>query len=191
MQPLPSTQLDGWLDEDFIPVETAASYFRQLYEEIPWQQDQIQLFGRSISIPRLQAFMGEAGLDYRYSGLSLSAIDWHPAVAEIRDRLLHKTEVQFNAVLLNLYRDGQDSMGWHRDDEPELGSNPVIASISLGAQRRFLMRTRDRERYELQLNSGALLWMGPSFQNQCQHSLPKTKKPVTARINLTFRKIQI
>lgn len=191
MQPLPSTQLDGWLDEDFIPVETAASYFRQLYEEIPWQQDQIQLFGRSISIPRLQAFMGEAGLDYRYSGLSLSAIDWHPAVAEIRDRLLHKTEVQFNAVLLNLYRDGQDSMGWHRDDEPELGSNPVIASISLGAQRRFLMRTRDRERYELQLNSGALLWMGPSFQNQCQHSLPKTKKPVAARINLTFRKIQI
>ncbi|WP_299181016.1 alpha-ketoglutarate-dependent dioxygenase AlkB [uncultured Neptuniibacter sp.] len=191
MQPLPSTQLDGWLDEDFIPVETAASYFRQLYEEIPWQQDQIQLFGRSISIPRLQAFMGEAGLDYRYSGLSLSAIDWHPAVAEIRDRLLHKTEVQFNAVLLNLYRDGHDSMGWHRDDEPELGSNPVIASISLGAQRRFLMRTRDRERYELQLNSGALLWMGPSFQNQCQHSLPKTKKPVTARINLTFRKIQI
>ncbi len=151
------------------------------------------MFGRSVAIPRLQAFMGDDQISYRYSGLNLITKPWHPAVLELRNLLKAETGIEFNVVLLNLYRNGQDSMGWHSDDEPELGDNPVIASISLGAKRRFLLRSTDKsnpEKSELALNSGSLLWMGTGVQQNWQHSLPKTKVCHQPRINLTFRRIQ-
>ena len=183
---------DCWFAPNFLKASQAEQLLQQLLSEIDWRQDQIMMFGRSVAIPRLQAFMGDNQINYKYSGLNLTAISWHPAVLELRDQLKAETGVEFNAVLLNLYRNGQDSMGWHSDDEPELGDNPVIASISLGAKRRFLFKNTDKsnpEKSELLLNSGSLLWMGRGVQQNWQHSLPKTKVCHQPRVNLTFRRI--
>ena len=182
---------DYWLKNDFISNVEAESLLSTLQDQITWRQDQIQMFGKKINIPRLQAFMGDQGIEYTYSKLTLNALAWHPAVINIRDKIKNLTEHPFNAVLLNYYRDGDDSMGWHQDNEPELGENPIIASVSLGAERTFLLRnkTDKKRKVELTLESGSLLWMGPSLQHQWQHSLPKTKGCHTPRINLTFRYI--
>jgi len=172
--------------------DKADSLFAQLENEIPWRQDQIKLFGRDCLIPRLQHFQGDSGISYTYSGLKMPAADWHPAVTEIRDRISQHYDAQFNCVLLNLYRNGQDSMGWHSDDEKELGENPVIASVTLGEARRFLLRHRYNKQLpkcELQLQHGSLLVMSGKTQHYWQHSVPRTARAIEPRINLTFRRI--
>lgn len=185
----PGNNLDCWLKTDFIAPDEAQEIFLQLQAEVAWRQDEIKMFGKQVKIPRLQAFMADTGVSYKYSGLTLENIPWHPLVADIKAQVEEFTQQHFNAVLLNLYRDGNDGMGWHRDNEPELGENPKIASVSLGESRRFLLKSIDNKRQEFWLTSGSLLWMGTNMQKNWLHSVPKTTQVKAARINLTFRNI--
>ncbi|WP_233496493.1 alpha-ketoglutarate-dependent dioxygenase AlkB family protein [Corallincola holothuriorum] len=160
-------------------------------QRLRWQQPQIRMFGKLIKIPRMQAWYGEAEARYRYSGLWLEPIPWEPELLALQQRLRVDTGSCFNAVLANWYRNGNDSMGWHSDDEPELGVEPAIASINLGASRRFQMRHRNGAyKFELELSHGSLLLMTGSTQHHWQHAIPKQKKVTDPRINLTFRSIR-
>jgi alkylated DNA repair dioxygenase AlkB len=145
-----------------------------------------------VASPRLSAWYGDPGAIYSYSGLRLEPLPWTPVLLEIRQVVTDLAETPFNSVLLNLYRDGQDSMGWHSDAEPELGRNPVIASVSLGAVRRFVLRHKKRKEQHiaLELESGSVLVMGGALQHYWRHALPKIRQAVGPRINLTFRLIQ-
>ena len=169
----------------------APAWFAALMREVGWEQHWLTLFGRRVAAPRLSAWYAEPGCSYRYSGLGLAAQPFTPALAAIRARIEALTGTAFNSVLLNLYRDGADGMSWHSDDEPELGPEPLIASLSLGATRRFLLRRRDANasRFALELADGSLLLMEPPLQAHWQHSVPKTRRATGARINLTWRRI--
>jgi alkylated DNA repair dioxygenase AlkB len=177
--------------KDFLDSVAADRLFARLREEADWEQREIMMFGRSVLQPRLTAFHGDSGLAYRYSGKTLVAAAWTPALAELRDRLAERLGLCFNSVLCNLYRDGQDSMGWHSDNEPELGPRPAIASISLGGERCFQLKPRaeTRKRTEIRLAHGSLLLMAGDMQRHWLHQLPKTRLGVDPRINLTFRTI--
>jgi alkylated DNA repair dioxygenase AlkB len=178
----------GTLDyhETFYAKESADGLFAQLRAETPWQQER----SRMGPFPRLTAWYADAGLVYRYSGVTHQAIEWTEALAQIRHAVEAAAGTPFNSVLLNFYRDGQDSIGYHADDEPELGVNPVIASISLGSVRQFVLKHKKRgEKITYQLAHGSLLVMGGTCQHHWMHGLPKTKAAVGERINLTFRHI--
>ncbi|WP_428774680.1 alpha-ketoglutarate-dependent dioxygenase AlkB family protein [Vibrio sp.] len=173
---------------DFICCQQAHTLFEQLMNQLEWQQLAIAMFGRKVLQPRLQAWYGEHS--YRYSGLTLEPRPWTEQLLNIKQQCETISGAHFNTVLANLYRDGADYMGWHQDNEPELGPGPVIASVSLGETRRFLFRhKRNKQKLEFELPSGSLLLMRGDCQNSWQHSLPKTRKPKKARINLTFRQI--
>ena len=162
-----------------------------LKKEIEWEQHRIKIFGKWVDCP--SAWYGDPGAVYRYSNLSLNPKAWTPTLLEVRNQLAETVERQFNSVLLNLYRNGNDSMGWHSDDEWEMGLNPVIASISLGGSRMMKFRHRsDSEvsNFALELSTGSLLIMAGTTQKFWQHEIPKTKKAVCERLNLTFRFIQ-
>lgn len=179
-----------YLDRHFLSQEKADQLFVTLTQELNWRQDQIAMFGKRVNIPRLQCFQGEPEIHYRYSGLSLISEPWHPIINKIKQQIEALSEHRFNSVLINQYRNGQDSMGWHSDDEAELGENPVIASLSIGQSRRFLLRHRfdkNISQQELLLNSGSLLIMSGQIQHYWHHSVPKTSRPSEGRINLTFR----
>ena len=167
----------------------------ELAAELPLRTDTFAMFGRRVAVPRLVSFHGDPGCRYRYSGQTYEPAPWTPGLAEIRARLVARIGVPFNAVLANYYRDGRDSVGWHSDDERELGparDDIAIASLSLGAARRFAMRHRDSgERREIELTDGSLLVMRGRTQQQWRHALPKTAAPVGPRLNLTFRIVQI
>ncbi|MBQ0756958.1 MAG: alpha-ketoglutarate-dependent dioxygenase AlkB [Amphritea sp.] len=185
---LPQGEL--YLEPHFISHEDADRLYRTLKQQLSWRQDQIKIFGKAVNIPRLQCFQGDPGISYRYSGLNLISDPWHPAIKRLKQQIETLSKSRFNTVLINQYRNGQDSMGWHSDDEPELGKNPVIASLSLGQSRRFLLRHRfDKKisQQELLLNSGSLLIMSGQLQHYWHHSVPKTSRPSEGRINLTFR----
>lgn len=183
---------DVYLLPRFIPEAEQASLWQRLQQEIAWRQEEIKLFGKSIPQPRLTAWYGDAGKSYTYSGLTWQPLPWTPVLTQLREKLLSTTEISFNSVLLNLYRTGQDSMGWHADDEPELGPNPIIASISLGQERSFHFRHRIQPdvKQKLILPSGSLLLMAGQTQHHWQHQVPKSAKPLEPRINLTFRVIR-
>jgi alkylated DNA repair dioxygenase AlkB len=176
----------------FDPSE-ASGLFDELRREIDWQQEDILMFGRRVPVPRRVAWHGDPGASYTYSGTEHHPLPWTPALDRVRSRVAGLTGAHFNAVLLNLYRDGKDGMGWHADDEPELGRNPVIASVSLGATRRFCMRHRRRKglRLDLSLSHGSLLLMTGPTQHHWVHALPKTTAPVGERINLTLRRVRL
>ena len=171
----------------------ATGLFDELRREIDWQQEEILMFGRRVPVPRRVAWHGEPGASYTYSGTEHHPRPWMPELEYVRDRVAGLTGAAFNAVLLNLYRDGRDGMGWHADDEPELGPNPVIASVSLGATRRFCLRHRRRKdlRLDLPLAHGSLLLMSGATQHHWVHALPKTAVAVGERINLTFRRVAL
>jgi alkylated DNA repair dioxygenase AlkB len=174
----------------FLVARDAELLLQCLWSELDWRQDSIVLFGRRVQQPRLSAWLGDAGARYRYSGLSLEPLPWNPALRGLRHALESRLGRPFNSVLVNAYRDGRDSMGWHADDEPELGQEPVIASVSLGACRRFVVRrVQTRELTEFHLEHGSLLVMSGSSQAEFRHALPKTSRPCGLRINLTFRQI--
>jgi alkylated DNA repair dioxygenase AlkB len=159
-------------------------------EEVPLAQESIVLFGRPVLQPRLSAWVGDA--PYTYSGKTFAPLPWTPALAALRARVEADAGHRMNSVLLNLYRDGRDSMGFHADDEPELGPRPIIASVSFGATRRFLLRPKRREaeqRHELALTHGSLLVMLGATQQNWVHGVPKTTRVSEARLNLTFRRI--
>lgn len=175
----------------WLPVERADALRDALLAQVPWEIHRIRLFGREVDSPRLSCWMGDADATYRYSGVRHVPRPWLPALDEIRERLRRETRVDFNSVLLNRYRDGRDTMGWHSDDEAELGPQPVIASLSLGATRRFVLKHRwdPSCRFALELEHGSLLLMAGDTQRHYRHALPRTAKPAGERINLTFRRI--
>jgi len=162
--------------------------FRSIMDETPWEARHIILFGKEVPQPPLACWYGDSA--YSYSGITLDPRPMTPTLLAIKQRCEEATSTQFNSVLVNLYRDGQDSMGLHADDEPELGSEPVIASVSFGAERNFRLRHRlTKELQQVSLASGSLLVMSGLSQACWMHDIPKTKKFVEPRINLTFRYI--
>lgn len=168
----------------------ASGHFSKLLTEISWRADNIMIFGKSIAQPRLIAWHGSSDLRYSYSGLELKAEPWTPNLLKIKTRVENACGQKFNSVLLNLYRDQKDSNGWHADDEKELGSDPTIASLSLGAPRDFLLKhNTDKKRIKICLESGSLLIMSGKTQHHWKHSLPKRAGTIGPRINLTFRTI--
>jgi alkylated DNA repair dioxygenase AlkB len=175
----------------FCDAAAAQHWFERLHAEVPWQQHRVRIFGREIASPRLSCWIGDADAVYTYSGTRFEPREWRPALAELRAALSSLCGEVYNSVLCNLYRDGRDAMGWHSDNEPELGPAPVIASLSFGATRRFRLRHRrdPTARRELALASGSLLLMAGSTQTNYRHDLPRTAREVGARINLTFRRI--
>lgn len=173
---------------DYYPgwVNDADQLFGVLRGDIAWEQHTITLYGRSVPTPRLTAWMADTA--YRYSGIVNEPAPWPEPLAELRERLRNELGVSFNSCLANLYRDGTHSMGYHSDDEPELGPRPTIASISLGDRRRFVLRHRmTRERWSWDLGHGDLLVMRDESQRDFAHAVPKTSRPVGPRMNLTFR----
>ena len=182
--------LDGeaYLIEDALSAEDADNSFLDLLENVDWRQEHAFLFGRKIAIPRLTAWYGERG--YGYSGLRHEPAEFTPALEALKSMTETIARRRFNSVLINLYRDGRDSMGWHSDDEAALGPTPEIASLSLGAVRRFHFKHRmSAERVVLDLAHGSCLVMKGQCQACWRHQLPKTRKEVGPRINLTFRSI--
>lgn len=175
----------------FLRPDRADRLLAELRAELDWQQREIKLFGRKVKSPRLTAFHGEPGSVYTYSNLRLEPQPWTPALDEIRTELADVSGHVFDCVLANLYRDGSDSMGWHSDDERELGIEPIIASVSLGAARRFALHHRRRkdQRVAIDLEHGSLLIMAGQTQHHWKHALPKTRRAVGERVNLTFRRI--
>ncbi|WP_432410223.1 alpha-ketoglutarate-dependent dioxygenase AlkB family protein [Rasiella sp. SM2506] len=176
---------------NFLSAEEAAHYFTIFQKDIHWQQDDIKIFGKTYQQPRLTALYGEKDKSYRYSNITMHPEPFTALLLEIKSRIEKKWNTTFNVVLLNLYRDGSDSNGWHSDDEKELGTNPVIASVSLRAKRIFQLRNKANKklRHKVELNAGSLLLMKGTTQECWQHQIPKTKKAVNPRINLTFRYI--
>lgn len=198
------------LDQSWMPTGEAATLFIALRAEVPWEIHRIRLFGREVPSPRMSCWIGDPGASYVYSGTRFNPHPWPKALVAIRQRVSEACGVDFNSVLANLYRDGRDAMGWHRDDEPELGEDPVIASLSLGATRRFLIKPvagamsgslqpglpashgADSEpgaRVAIELSHGSLLVMRGATQRHYRHALPRTRKPVGPRVNLTFRQV--
>ena len=175
---------------DFVPAGGREALFDALRAEIPWETHVVRIFGREIASPRLSCWVGDPEASYVYSGTRFEPRPWTPRLAALRDRVAAATGAPFNSVLANLYRDGRDGMGFHADDEPELGEAPVIASLSLGATRRFVLkRKRGPERSEIALADGTLLVMRGETQRHWNHALPKTARSVGPRINLTFRNV--
>jgi alkylated DNA repair dioxygenase AlkB len=187
---LPDGELRLW--PDAFAAGEADELLAQLRQRIGWQQEEVVIFGARRPVPRLVAWHGDSSAHYTYSGAAHVPRPWTPSLLVIRDRVQDLTGVRFNAVLLNLYRDGRDGMGWHADDEPELGPAPVIASVSLGAARRFCLRHRRRKelKLDLSLGHGSLLLMAGSTQRHWVHAVPKTARPAGALINLPFRRVE-
>ncbi|MBD2243009.1 alpha-ketoglutarate-dependent dioxygenase AlkB [Nostoc sp. FACHB-888] len=177
----------------YFTVEESDEILQRLFIEVNWQQDKIKCYGKEINLPRLTAWYGDTGKCYTYSKIKMNPMPWTPVLLLIKKRVEDIAEFSFNSVLLNLYRDGKDSVSWHSDDEPELGKYPVIYSVSFGGERKFQLRhkfDKKLKKVELVLTHGSLLIMKGKTQEYWQHQIPKTSKPVMPRINLTFRIIK-
>lgn len=183
---------EAWLLPSYIADHESVAV--QLMQCLDWQQPQVQVYGRRHKTPRLVCFYGDENVTYRYSGVRHRALGWPPELESLRDRLHSDWGLRFNAVLCNAYRDGQDRMGWHSDNEAELGQDPSLASISLGADRRFYWRQIQASGFgpsrPMILPGGSLLWMGRGLQTKWQHGLPQQKACSQLRVNLTFRLIR-
>lgn len=167
--------------------DQADHWLQRLSDDTPWRQEIITVYGKRHPIPRQQAWHGNPGCDYSYSGLRLKPMPWTPLLREIRDAVESSCASRFNAVLLNRYRDGNDRMGWHSDNEPELGRDPAIAIVSLGCERDLLIRNTQGQRLTVPLPHGSLLLMAGRCQQEWQHAIPVRKKVQEARVSLTFR----
>ena len=196
--PIPDTtpakvhQADMRLIEGLFSPQDSAHLAEKLDQEIQWRQDHIRIFGKTMALPRLTAWHGDPGKGYCYSGISMSPKPWTEALLGIKAKAETAAGTRFNSVLLNKYLDGRDSMGWHSDDEPELGPDPVIASVSFGATRRIVLKhkfDKTLETISTDLTDGSLLLMQGAAQRVWLHQVPKTRKAVGMRINLTFRTI--
>lgn len=175
----------------FLEKHAADSLFSALEEGIEWKQESMQMYGKELNFPRLTAWYGDQDKPYTFSGITLKPNAWTSELQEIKSLIEPIAGVSFNSVLLNLYRDGNDSISWHTDAEKELGENPVIASVNFGAERTFQLRHKHtKERIDIELGHGSLLIMEGPLQHFWQHQVPKTKKEKGPRINLTFRVIK-
>ncbi|MBO0800041.1 MAG: alpha-ketoglutarate-dependent dioxygenase AlkB [Blastocatellia bacterium] len=167
---------------------------QRLLSEIRWQQDYLRFYGKEVAVPRLTAWYGDDGKEYTYSHITMKPHPWTELLLGIKGKAEALSGVEYNSVLLNLYRSGADGVSWHQDNEPELGDDPVIASVSFGATRIFQMKhlkRKDIPRVDIPLVDGSLLVMGASTQRFWRHRIPKTEKAVGARVNLTFRYIRV
>ena len=177
--------------QEFITKQESDIYFTVLKDEIAWQQEKMKMYGKELPFPRLTAWYGDEGRTYSFSGLTLKPKPWTDSLRELKNRVEVKTDATFNSVLLNRYRDGNDSISWHQDDEKDLGKYPVIASLNFGATRRFQLRhLQSKEKINMDLKHGSLFVMLGKLNHHWQHQIPKTKKAVGERINLTFRHIK-
>jgi alkylated DNA repair dioxygenase AlkB len=180
--------LPGWL-----AAAEADALFARLLEHLPLKQESIVLFGRTVSQPRLTLWMGDPDAVYRYSGRTFVPFPWDADVLALRERVESVAGERFNSVLANLYRSGLDTMGYHSDDEPELGAEPVIASLSFGATRRFVLRPRRRKgsipAREFPLGHCSLLVMRGNTQREWVHGVPRERIVTEPRLNLTFRRV--
>ena len=171
--------------------ETLPSIFTNLFNKIAWQQDQIMMFGKAITTKRKVAFYADNQIDYTYSSVKKKGLPWTPELIQIKNLIESHTGARYNACLLNLYHTGEEGMGWHSDDEKEIILNSSIASLSIGAERKFAFKHKvSKETMSIMLENGSLLEMKGAIQQHWWHSLPKTKKVGTPRINLTFRQMQ-
>jgi alkylated DNA repair dioxygenase AlkB len=176
----------------FFDKEQADKIYTELLQEIAWQQDNITVFGKTHPQPRLTALYGNEGKPYSYSNITMQPHSWNTLLQKIKYYIEETTGCQFTTVLLNQYRDGKDSNGWHADNEKELGVNPIIASLSFGSERVFQLKhnTIADAKKSIVLEHGSLLLMKGSTQHFWKHQIPKTTKPIGTRINLTFRSIK-
>jgi alkylated DNA repair dioxygenase AlkB len=177
---------------NFFDKKEADLIFEQLTNEIPWQQDDILVFGKVHPQPRLTALFGNEGKPYSYSNIKMQPQPWNPLLQKIKSAVEIVSDTNFTTVLLNLYRDGKDSNGWHADNEKELGINPIIASVSFGTERIFQLKhnTISNLKQNIVLEHGSLLLMKGTTQHFWKHQIPKTSKTIGSRINLTFRVIE-
>ncbi len=175
----------------FFKEEESDFFFGYLLQNVKWPQDKIWMFNKYVDIPRLNAWYGEDNKNYSYSGIPMKPNPWLPQLVEIKDRIETISKVKFTSALINLYRDGKDSVDWHADDEPELGKNPVIGSVSFGETRVFKLRhLKDKSlKTDVELTHGSFALMRGETQHFWEHKIPKTAKQVKPRINLTFRVI--
>ena len=189
---LPNSEIS--LHQNHFDAEIAGNLLRELAEEIPWVQNKIKFYGKESLVPRLESWHGDEGMSYTYSGIKMDAKPWTKNLLMIKESIEPIAKTTFNSVLINYYRDGKDRVAWHSDDEKELGKNPVIASVSLGAERKFKLRHKEYKENQLQheifLQNGSLLLMSGSTQHHWLHEIPRTAKPIGPRINLTFRVIK-
>lgn len=177
--------------DKFFDSKESEGYFRFFMENIRWKQESMTIYGKQIKFPRLTAWYGNDDKQYSFSGLTLQPNPWNEQLLMIKNRIENVALVCFNSVLLNLYRDGNDSISWHTDAEPELGMNPIIASVNFGETRKFQLRhIYNKQIVEIDLANGSLLVMKGELQHYWQHQVPKTKKIKKERINLTFRVIK-
>jgi len=176
---------------DFLEKTESNRYFKVLKNNILWRQESINMYGKQILFPRLTAWYGDNDKMYSFSGITLNPNSWTKELLEIKNKIEPIAKTHFNSVLLNLYRNGNDSIYWHTDAEKELEQNPIIASLSFGTTRKFQLRhLQTKEKIELKLTHGSLLIMQGELQHFWQHQIPKTSQNITERINLTFRTIK-
>lgn len=179
---------DITIEESFFSSEESDFFFRNLIESVNFNQRKVRVFGKYFDEPRLTAWYGED--DYLYSGNLMEATPWNDYVKQIKDKVEETLNIEFNSCLLNLYRNGNDSVGYHQDNEKKLGLNPIIASVSFGATRKFQIKHISSNRKEdILLRNGSLLVMGGETQSKWKHQIPKEKSVIKPRINLTFRRI--
>lgn len=193
---------DGWIHiipdpspvrliQNFSDRSTADRLLRRLIDTTPWRSDRITVFGKSHELPRLRQWYGNRDSIYLWSGIEMRPLPWTPELLEIREKVQDLVQQQFNSVLLNYYRNGNDTVGWHSDNETGLGDQPFIASLSLGAPRDFMLRSMDQsEKVKITLSHGSLLTMGGDSQRLWQHSLPRRRMVALPRVNLTFRRFE-
>jgi len=178
------------IEENFFNTTDSDELLTKLISKLPWESMVIKMFGRNTKIPRLQCWVGDEGCDYKYSGKKLHRQSWTKDLTMIREKIYEEFKIDFNSVLVNYYRDGRDSMGWHSDDEKELGPNPTIASISFGSERDLVFRNKiSKETLSIAQVQGCLILIDGKTQKNWQHSIKKTRKVIGPRINLTFRNI--
>lgn len=176
---------------DFYEKSIADKYLNRLISDIKWKQESMKMYGKEIPFPRLTSWYGDDDKPYSFSGIKLQPHSWSPGLLKIKQDIELKANVSFNSVLLNLYRDGKDSISWHTDAEKELGKNPVIASVNFGAERKFQLKHKEtNERIDILLKHGSLLIMQGELQHFWKHQIPKSKKVTQERVNLTFRVIK-
>ena len=183
------SQLDMLFWPQLYSVDESHIIFEELMKRVAWRQEHIMMYGRQMKVPRLSAWHADSKRDYSYSGIQHQPNPWIEPLQSIKDKVESLSHAQFNSVLCNLYRDGSDSVAWHSDDEPELGKNPTIVSLSFGQKRVFEFRRIDdySTKFKLALPSGSCLIMQGETQHAWQHQIPKTTAQLQSRINLTFR----
>ena len=178
--------------EGFFSLEESHRLMQSLIKTIDWTQDEVIVYGKRHKIPRLNAWYGDEGKVMKYSGLSLEPKTWTKELLEIKSKIEEASGTKFNSCLLNYYRDGKDGMGWHQDNEKELGINPIIASVTFGETRPFQLKhisNKELKKVDIPLSNGSLLTMAGETQHYWKHQIPKTIKTLESRINLTFRQI--